>query len=148
MGEQVARVPGRRGEAYDEVGRPERFEAGRPGTISTRVSGAFDNLGRAPAGTAFPLTLDVSGTTGGVATATVRVSYDDGATWASVPVSNATGTWVATVTHPANPASPFVPLRVVVTDQQGNSGGWTATRGVRAGRLAPAAAGAAAAAAT
>jgi hypothetical protein len=35
---------------------------------------------------------------------------------------------VATVTHPANPASQFVSLRIVVTDQQGNSGGWTATR--------------------
>jgi hypothetical protein len=96
--------------------------------ISTRVSGAFDGFGRAPAGTAFPLTLDVDGAAGGVATVTTRVSYDDGATWTSVPVSNASGRWVATVTHPANPASPFVSLRIVVTDQQGNSGGWTATR--------------------
>jgi subtilisin family serine protease len=96
--------------------------------ISTRVSGAFDTLGRAPAGTTFPLTLDVDGAAGGVATATTRVSYDDGQTWTSVPVSNASGKWVATVTHPANPASQFVSLRIVVTDQQGNSGGWTATR--------------------
>jgi hypothetical protein len=52
----------------------------------------------------------------------------DGQTWTTVPVSDASGKWVATVTHPASPASQFVSLRIVVTDSQGNSGGWTATR--------------------
>jgi hypothetical protein len=62
------------------------------------------------------------------------VSYDDGQTWATVPVSNATGQWVATVTHPDAPGA-YVSLRIIVTDRQGNSGGWTATRSYRIAKL-------------
>jgi subtilisin family serine protease len=102
--------------------------------VSTAVQGDFDGWGRAPAGKAFPLTLDVDDAFVGVKTATVRVSYDDGKTWTSVPVSNATGEWIATVTHP-NVTSAYVSLRVVVTDTRGNSGGWTATRAYKIAQL-------------
>jgi hypothetical protein len=80
------------------------------------------------------LTLNISGTAGDVATATMKVSYDDGKTWTTVPVSKATGQWVATVAHP-NVTSAYVSLRVVVTDTQGNSGGWTATRSYKIAKL-------------
>jgi hypothetical protein len=102
--------------------------------ISTAVRGDFDRWGRAPAGKAFPLTLNVTGAAGDVATATLRVSYDDGRTWTTVPVSKATGKWVATVAHP-NVSSGYVSLRVVVTDTEGNSGGWTATRSYKIAQL-------------
>ncbi|GAB3413390.1 S8 family peptidase [Flindersiella endophytica] len=103
--------------------------------ISTAVTGDFDKWGRAPAGRAFPITLNVTGAQGGVATATVRVSNDDGKTWTSVPVSNASGQWVANVPHPATFTNPYISLRVVVTDAQGNSGGWTATRAYKIANL-------------
>jgi hypothetical protein len=44
--------------------------------------------------------LHINGAAAGVASATVRLSYDDGVTWTSIPVSNATGQWVATVRNP------------------------------------------------
>ncbi|GAB3433432.1 S8 family peptidase [Flindersiella endophytica] len=103
--------------------------------ISTRVSGAFDGWGRAPAGKVFPLTLNIAGTDGEVATVTVRVSYDDGKNWTTVPVGNDSGEWVADVSHPSTITNPWVSLRVIVTDTAGNSGGWTAYRSYKIANL-------------
>ncbi|GAB3406765.1 hypothetical protein [Flindersiella endophytica] len=110
--------------------RPSSGETRLP-IISTRVSGDFDSWGQAPAGQVFPLALDITGTAGEVRTVTVRVSYDDGNSWLTVPVSDASGQWVARVRHPRATGSPFVSLRVIVTDSRGNSAGWTAYRSYR-----------------
>ncbi|GAB3433437.1 S8/S53 family peptidase [Flindersiella endophytica] len=114
--------------------RPADWSTALP-ILSTRVSGAFDLWGRAPAGRKFPLTLDVNGTAATIANATVRISYDDGKNWTAVPVNHATGEWIATVTHPAVAKSAWVSLRVVVTDSQGNTGGWTAIRSYKIANL-------------
>jgi hypothetical protein len=106
-----------------------------PPFISTKVSGPFDLHGRAPAGEMFPLTVGVTGAVGGVETVTVRVSYDEGKSWVSLPVSNETGEWVAKVRHPASLTNRFVALRVVATDARGNSGGWTAYRSYQLANL-------------
>lgn len=76
-----------------------------------------------PAGAPYPLVLRPGyqpGASGpGEFTTTVEVSYDDGATWADVPVETDADT--ATATLPAAPAAGFATVRVVVTDSAGNA---------------------------
>ena len=100
---------------------PETF---RPmSLLNVRARGPFDAYGRAPAGAAFPLELpvDFQPCNGTVRSVQLGVSYDDGTTWRSVPVSRgADGRWVATVTHPNRPGA-FVSLRLNASDDQGNT---------------------------
>jgi hypothetical protein len=50
------------------------------------------------------------------------VSYNDGATWNSTPVTNrGGGNYSATLNHPANPARQNVSIRVQATDAGGSS---------------------------
>ncbi|MGH3713667.1 MAG: S8 family peptidase [Micromonosporaceae bacterium] len=60
----------------------------------------------------------------------VAVSYDDGATWRTVPVADG----VATVDHP--PGTRFVSLRATATDSAGNTVEQTIIRGYGVGRSA------------
>ena len=47
----------------------------------------------------------------------MQVSYDDGATWQSAPVSGGGSKWTASVTHPAGAG--HVSLRAIATDSKG-----------------------------
>jgi hypothetical protein len=47
------------------------------------------------------------------------VSYDDGATWAAVPVKPSREGWIATVRHPSGAG--FVSLRATAVDSAGNT---------------------------
>ena len=73
---------------------------------AVRMAPVLDDTGAAPAGRAF--TVPIAAGAGAV---TVRVSYDDGATWAPAAVTRTgKGTFAARVVHPA--AAGFVSLRV------------------------------------
>jgi subtilisin family serine protease len=90
-----------------------------------RISGAFDDLNRAPAGCrVFPVDVSVVAQAGSVGAAEVRsvavqASVDDGATWRSVPVVGAKARWKAFVPHPDGVE--FVSLNVKAVDAAGNS---------------------------
>jgi hypothetical protein len=90
-----------------------------------RISGAFDDLNRAPAGCRiFPVDVSVvpqAGSAGAaeVRSVTVQASVDDGATWRSVPVVGARSRWKALVPHPDGVE--FVSLNVKAVDAAGNS---------------------------
>ena len=65
----------------------------------------------------------------GVAAVTLDLSYDDGATWTSVPVKpGSSGRFTARVVHPASAAGGAVTLRVDVRDRDGNRLQQTVTR--------------------
>lgn len=59
----------------------------------------------------------------------VRVSYDDGGTWQTVPVRRVDGQWLAVLRHPAGAG--FVSLRATATDSAGNTVDQTIIRGYR-----------------
>jgi subtilisin family serine protease len=106
-----------------------RFESAR-----TKESGAVlplldleyeldaDGYNAMPAGTSYPLTLLPDYQTGGSGPgrfhATADVSFDDGATWQSVPVTGTGSRLRAEV--PATSGPGFASVRVVVTDAAGN----------------------------
>ncbi|MFS8098471.1 S8 family serine peptidase [Lentzea alba] len=90
---------------------------------TVRISGAFDDLNRAPCGV-FPVDVGVVPQTGSVGAAevksvTVQVSTDDGVTWRSVPVVGSKARWKALVRHPGG--AEFVSLNVKAVDAAGNS---------------------------
>ncbi|MEV6242175.1 S8 family serine peptidase [Lentzea sp. NPDC051838] len=97
-----------------------------------RISGAFDDLNRAPAGCrVFPVDVSVVPQTGSVGAAevksvTVQASTDDGATWRSVPVVGAKARWKALVRH--SDGAEFVSLKVKAVDAAGNSAEQTTMR--------------------
>ena len=89
-----------------------------------RISGAFDDLNRAPGCRVFPVDVSVTpqaGSTGAaeVRNVTVQASMDDGRTWRAVPVIGAKSKWKALVAHPAG--AEFVSLKVKAVDAAGNS---------------------------
>jgi hypothetical protein len=92
---------------------------------TVRISGAFDDLNRAPAGCrVFGVDVNVVPQAGSVGAAAVksvavRASVDDGATWRTVPVVGAKARWKALVPHPVG--AEFVSLNVKVVDAAGNS---------------------------
>jgi hypothetical protein len=55
-----------------------------------------------------------------VKSATVSVSYDDGATWVAVPTTEQHGQYTATVRQPKG-VSGFVSLRATAVDSKGNT---------------------------
>jgi subtilisin family serine protease len=90
--------------------------------MAVRLTPALDDRNRAPAGSRIPVRVTVEriGDIGRVRTPAVEVSFDDGATWAAVPVRRAEHRgFVATVQHPAGAG--FVSLRTGARDDRGNA---------------------------
>ncbi|GAB3436244.1 S8/S53 family peptidase [Flindersiella endophytica] len=103
----------------------EPYEALR--LMSPRVSGAFDDLDRAPAGRAFALQVEASWAPAedpvapGVEQVDVAASYDDGRSWHALPVERHGDTWRAVVQHPAkNVGTGFVSLRTSIVGTEDN----------------------------
>ena len=89
-----------------------------------RISGAFNNLDRAPAGRPFRLTvapdLPAGAPRARITSVAVRASFDNGRTWRRLVLRRAgPGRWATTVTPPR--ASAFVSLSASPTDAAGNS---------------------------
>jgi hypothetical protein len=121
----------------DVTGRWTFVAAREPGSgyvdlplLNTRLTGPFDELGRAPVGRPFPLTLHAGDgkRTTRLVWATVSLSYDDGRTWRSVPLAEAAdGTWRGTVTHPRT-SNGFVATRVNARAANGSGVSYTVKR--------------------
>jgi subtilisin family serine protease len=102
--------------------------------VSTvQFSPPVDNVNTAPAGrpASIPVTLrsQPGSPAGSLRTLAVQVSYDDGGTWAAVPVMS--GPTRAQVTHPGTAG--FVSLRATATDTAGNTVTQTVIRAYRIG---------------
>jgi len=80
----------------------------------------LDNSSRAGTVLTIPLTFAQQASAGTVKSATVSVSYDDGATWVAVPTTEHHGQFTATVRQPAG-TSGFVSLRATAMDTKGNT---------------------------
>jgi subtilisin family serine protease len=89
--------------------------------LTVRYAPALDAGRTAPAGRSFKIPIRVEhqpGSVGGTVTGlTVEVSYDDGATWRTAPLTGGGNSWIASVTHPAGDG--HVSLRAVATDSAG-----------------------------
>ncbi|MDG4788253.1 hypothetical protein O7626_20310 [Micromonospora sp. WMMD1102] len=89
--------------------------------MAVRYAPALEAGYAAPAGQPFQIPIRVDhqpGSVGGKVTGlTVEVSYDDGATWKTAPVSGGGGKWLASVTHPTGDG--HVSLRATATDSNG-----------------------------
>ncbi|WP_285751208.1 S8 family serine peptidase [Lentzea sp. NBRC 105346] len=96
-----------------------------------RASGKVSSRGVAPSG-AFPLTLRVGGNSGAVSGVELSVSYDDGKTWKTVPVTQSGDAYSAQLTHPAG--NGFVGLRTSAADASGNSVRQTVLRAYQFGQ--------------
>ena len=59
---------------------------------------------------------------------TLRISYNDGATWQVVPVRQRGGDWTAIVTNPTRPGARFASLRVTAQDAGGRTADQTLIR--------------------
>ncbi len=59
---------------------------------------------------------------------TLRISYNDGATWQVVPVRQRDGNWTAIVTNPTQPGARFASLRVTAQDTGGRTADQTLIR--------------------
>ncbi|GAB1508809.1 S8 family serine peptidase [Actinophytocola sp. KF-1] len=90
--------------------------------LAVRFAPDLDRYNAAPAGKRFTIPVYVQRNGAGAAgagTPVVEVSYDDGATWRTAPVTRAGDRWRATVDHPAGAA--FVSLRSRVSDRDGGA---------------------------
>ncbi|HTJ36270.1 MAG TPA: S8 family serine peptidase [Dactylosporangium sp.] len=81
---------------------------------------ALDNSSRAGSMLTIPLTFAQQATAGRVKSATVSVSFDDGATWVAVPTTEKDGKYTARVSQPKDKAG-FVSLRATAVDSKGNT---------------------------
>lgn len=88
-------------------------------SIGFRPELALDNSSRAGSVQTIPLTFVRQATAGQVKSATVSVSYDNGATWVAVPTVEQHGQYTATVHQPKAPG--FVSLRATAVDSKGNT---------------------------
>jgi len=92
---------------------------------TVRISGAFDDLNRAPSGCrVFPVDVSVVPQAGSVDAAevksvSVQASVDDGVTWRTVLVVGSGARWKALVAPPAG--AEFVSLKVKAVDAAGDS---------------------------
>jgi hypothetical protein len=104
--------------------------------LTVRTGGAVDLNSTAPAGHAFRIPLTVQRPTGAERSAvtrlTLQVSYDDGHTWKTVPVTRHGTTGSALLHHPSRTG--YVSLRIRAADKAGNSVAQTV---IRAYRIAP-----------
>jgi subtilisin family serine protease len=85
-----------------------------------RFAPRLDELNRAPASGTFGVPVRVErsdGTVPDVASLTVQVSYDDGATWTEVPLTGSGATRTATLTHPGRAG--WVSLRATAAGRDG-----------------------------
>jgi hypothetical protein len=100
---------------------------------------ALDNRDQARAGTRQTITLlPVDGHAGEpdgfpqhlarLRRVTLRISYNDGATWQVVPVRQRGGDWTAIVTNPVRPGARFASLRVTAQDAGGRTADQTLIR--------------------
>lgn len=89
-----------------------------------------DNSARAGGTLLVPLTFAHQGAPAKVKSASVSVSYDDGATWSAVPTLGLFGSYTAIVSHPKR-KSGFVSLRATATDAKGNTVSTTVLRAYR-----------------
>jgi subtilisin family serine protease len=117
-----AQGPEPAGEAGPMGGPSEYFT-----TMATRVTGAFDDLNRAPGGRSFALhgsvwwNLEEGATPPRVEQLTMAASYDDGKTWHALPVTHDGDTWQAVAKHPVKGVGTgFVSLRTTILDNQDN----------------------------
>jgi subtilisin family serine protease len=112
------------------------FESGYTGASTVPITTprflpTLDDKNTAPAGQPFTIPMQVEGTIDGVRTLGVQVSFDDGATWQPVIVSQSRDGWRAAVTHPAEAG--HVSLRAQATDGRGNTGQVTIIRAYHIG---------------
>ncbi|HWM06476.1 MAG TPA: S8 family serine peptidase, partial [Actinophytocola sp.] len=98
--------------------------------LAVRFAPDLDGTNAAPAGERFRFPVYVqrvgSAEPGKVDTPKVEISYDDGKTWAQVPLREQDGRWVATADHPAG--AQFASLRSSVSDGAGNTATQTILR--------------------
>ena len=93
--------------------------------LAVRARGAVFGMDDAPAGRLFPLVLHVERPIGApsarITSLELDVSFDDGATWKSVPVLRVPGSdrGIAILRHPRAPG--FVSLRLRAADARGSS---------------------------
>lgn len=101
--------------------------------MAVRFTPRLDDHNRAPGGVPFlvPVRVEHTDELARVTSLTLRVSYDDGGTWQTVPVRREGGQWLAGLRHPAGAA--FVSLRATATDGAGNTVDQTIIRGYRLG---------------
>ncbi|WP_461118657.1 S8 family serine peptidase [Saccharothrix stipae] len=99
--------------------------------LSVGFAPAVDLHNVAPAGHfTFPVTVHRQDKAPEVRSLDLEVSFDDGATWAAVPVGRDGARWTATVT---NPAGGFASLRARASDTEGNAVEQTVIRAYRIG---------------
>ncbi len=101
--------------------------------LLVRVATAVDETDSAPAGTPYPLLLQVLRQPGApflpVTDLGLEASFDDGASWEPLDVHRIDDRGLAVVSHPDTPG--FVSLRATVKDSAGNSGSQTILRAYR-----------------
>ncbi|GGP75390.1 S8 family serine peptidase [Saccharothrix coeruleofusca] len=105
---------------------------GRPlPLLSVGFAPAVDLGNAAPAGPfSFPVALHRQDAVPSAESVELEVSFDDGGTWAPVPLSRDGERWTATVT---NPDSGFASLRAKAADTEGNAVEQTVIRAYRIG---------------
>ncbi|MGV9361814.1 S8 family serine peptidase [Amycolatopsis sp. NPDC003731] len=99
--------------------------------MAVRFTPWLDDHNRAPGGVPFlvPVRVEHTGQHARITSLSVRVSYDDGATWQTAPLHRGDGQWLAALRHPSGAA--FVSLRATATDDAGNTVDQTIIRGYR-----------------
>ncbi|MEU8080760.1 S8 family serine peptidase [Catellatospora citrea] len=89
-------------------------------SIGFRPDLRLDNSSRAGSVLTVPLTFTQQATAGRIRSVEVSVSYDDGATWRSVPTTEQHGQYAATVRQPKQRTG-FASLRATAVDSKGNT---------------------------
>ncbi|MEU6223268.1 S8 family serine peptidase [Streptomyces sp. NPDC047042] len=101
--------------------------------LTVRTGGAVDLQSTAPAGRAFRVPLTVQRPTGAerstVTRLALQVSYDNGRTWKTVPVTRRGTTGSALLHHPSRTG--YVSLRISAADRAGNTVTQTVVRAYR-----------------
>ncbi|MER5268915.1 S8 family serine peptidase [Actinosynnema sp. NPDC002837] len=99
--------------------------------LSVGFAPAVDLHNVAPGGQfSFPVTVTRQDKAPDTKSLELEVSFDDGASWATVPLSRDGARWTATVT---NPAGAFASLRAKASDADGNAVEQTVIRAYRVG---------------
>ncbi|MET9258378.1 S8 family serine peptidase [Amycolatopsis sp. NPDC004079] len=111
---------------------PTLFADGPLGMLAVGFAPPADLRNIVPGGKeiAFPVTVTRQDSPPKVTELTVEISYDDGATWQPVELTQDGPQWTAKV---RNPASGFASLRAKATDDKGNAVSQTITRAYQIG---------------
>lgn len=99
--------------------------------LAVRFAPRLDNANQAPAGVPFvvPVSVQHTGSDAEITKLTVRVSYDDGATWLPTAVVRTGDHWTAGLWHPLH--ATFASFQATATDKAGNSVDQTIIRAYR-----------------